>query len=333
MGIERRGCVGRMKLERLYTALAWLGLGVAIGAFFVLSASVLSSQQSSEPIPGYFVSPSTFTPGGARCNEEHLKSAPQRQRDVCAYEADAHAREQSGLRQQWRAANAAERAIQIAQSQTTISLIESLLLLLTLLATAIAAWAAATASKSAQLAVGVAERDLVERDRPELIVAAKSDTIREGFDGREQSPYVEFSVKNVGGRKATVTFCDVEFFFVTGDPPVPGASIFEVKAGDRHVELEPRGKGTTTGAVANDFGAIRASLVSRERTMFVVGYIEFEDGVGGKWEHGFCYSYWIWTMHNSDSHEVSGVGGTLMRWPSPGHNFDRARRSDAAQRR
>lgn len=171
-----------------------------------------------------------------------------------------------------------------------------------------------------------ARLDLIERDRPEFLVSLSDHRVDPALLGIEH-PYVAFKAKNTGGRQATVEFCDAEIF-IQVEPPVPTREIFSRKIVSTHRAIEVGGDLTLVANLKD--GALteaqRNAVLSGPDSIFVVGFIEYTDRLGGRWEVGICYFLVIWgIMIDGKTAERKSVAGRVMPWPTRAHNFDRRR--------
>jgi hypothetical protein len=204
-----------------------------------------------------------------------------------AAECEQRARDQWDLAAQWEAAVAARNAARVAANQRFWSMAEFVLLF--------GAFAAALyAAVQARRAADTAERDLIERDRPQLsFVIDKKARHGDLLDSLSNENFSVFTVtiKNVGGGAA-----DLEFHHATvlaaANPPMPSAQAFKFILAQGEKRVLERGDTHTFsgfGRLSDDEKKKVLSLTDG-LSAYVYGYVAFTDMQSNtKWEAGFCY--------------------------------------------
>lgn len=190
------------------------------------------------------------------------------------------------------------------------------------------AWSEARETAAqARRSADIAERDLIERDRPELAPVLEDDRgVREGLDAKAEGrgyPNAIIRPINTGGRTAIVEGYEAKFFLERGDPPKPSPTLFTLL---RRRLVVPASKDfiMVSGYAIWSPEEI-AAIFERELTVYLVGYITYTDRTGGLWECGF--TYWYWPIRRITRATGEKHAGGFLRQFDEGEafNFDRPR--------
>lgn len=259
---------------------------------------------------------------GVGVSRRRIEADTAERRAQNAHECEERARDRADLDAQWRSAYAAENTYDITQKLRWLAIAELALLIMAVAA----AWKAIFDSSAH------AERDLIERSRPEFEIILTDMNL--GNIGKDDVPrthaYAGFRAKNIGGRPAIVTYSASEFF-VGEHPPIP-AKALPLPIDAVHKVVSP---GDYIPVPAGNYStwseAEEAEIIAREKVVFVVGYVEYTDRLGIEWECGFVYYLWIFgTSIRGEDGKRQGIAGKLTPWASRTHNFDRRRKPKPA---